>query len=191
MSQLFKLSKRLSALKSLVAFFLVNAAWWIKFPTENARFFFHVRPAGRWHLRDGTHNLGALGHTACGSTTLRLLTLRIPCCKYKRDAILLVLLSSPLAMFLSASSVVLSIALTAFAAPHPTFKFSSLQKRSSETCGGLNGIAGFFDTAFNFTLATLNQTMPNANGTGAPLVLGPVGERSGVHLEALSVSYIQ
>jgi len=89
-------------------------------------------------------------------------------------------------MFFSASTVVLSLALTAFAAPRPLGAHSSLEKRSSTTCGGLNGIAGFFDTTFNFTLTALNDTLPNANQSGSPLVLGPIGESGGVHLEALS-----
>lgn len=34
----------------------------------------------------------------------------------------------------------------------------------------------FADLACNFTLAAVNLTLPNANSTGAPLVLGQAGE---------------
>jgi hypothetical protein len=47
--------------------------------------------------------------------------------------------------------------------------------------------AGGFDTASNFTLAALNRTLPNANSTGAPLVLGQAGAIDGAEFEVLSV----
>ena len=39
---------------------------------------------------------------------------------------------------------------------------------------------------YNFTLAAVNTTLPNANGTGVPLVLGSAGKR----LEVTILSWI-
>jgi hypothetical protein len=50
------------------------------------------------------------------------------------------------------------------------------------------GSAGF-DNANNFTLAAVNTTLPNANTTGAPLVLGSAGAIDGAELEFLSVIF--
>jgi len=88
-------------------------------------------------------------------------------------------------MFTSIASMVLCFTLGALAAPSAT----SLTQRST-TCGGLNGIGGFFDTTPNVTLSAWNRSLPNANDTGVPLVLVPIGERGGpgnaVHLENLA-----
>jgi len=45
---------------------------------------------------------------------------------------------------------------------------------------------GGFANATSFTLAALNVTLPNANTTGAPLVLGQAGAVDGAEFEALS-----
>ncbi|KAF8576278.1 hypothetical protein K439DRAFT_677543 [Ramaria rubella] len=45
---------------------------------------------------------------------------------------------------------------------------------------------GGFDSLANFTLAALNTTLPNANNTGAPLVLGPGGAIESEELEFLT-----
>ncbi|CCL98476.1 uncharacterized protein FIBRA_00474 [Fibroporia radiculosa] len=51
-------------------------------------------------------------------------------------------------------------------------------------CAGLG--PGAFDIAHNFTLAALNTTLPNANATGAPLVLGQAGATDGESFEVFS-----
>ncbi|KIJ29425.1 hypothetical protein M422DRAFT_36950 [Sphaerobolus stellatus SS14] len=91
-------------------------------------------------------------------------------------------------MFISFASIVLGFSLGALAAPS-SLGGDSLAQRTSTTCGGLNGIAGFFDTTPNVTLSAWNRTLPNANDTGVPLVLVPIGETGGpnaVHLENLA-----
>ncbi len=52
-------------------------------------------------------------------------------------------------------------------------------------CQGLG--PGAFDIANNFTLAAYNSTLPNANSTGAPLVLGQNGAVDGAEFKVLSV----
>ena len=47
--------------------------------------------------------------------------------------------------------------------------------------------AGIFDIAYNFTLAAYNITLPNANSTGAPLVVGYGGAIVGAEFHLLSV----
>ena len=60
-------------------------------------------------------------------------------------------------------TVVASLAAFAFANPLP--------RQTGAACAGLG--SGSTDTpAYNFTLTALNTTLPNANTTGAPLVLG-------------------
>ncbi|KIJ29060.1 hypothetical protein M422DRAFT_37091 [Sphaerobolus stellatus SS14] len=91
-------------------------------------------------------------------------------------------------MFISFASIVFGFSLGALAAPS-SLGGDSLAQRTSTTCGGLNGIAGFFDTTPNVTLSAWNRTLPNANDTGVPLVLVPIGETGGpnaVHLENLA-----
>ena len=46
---------------------------------------------------------------------------------------------------------------------------------------------GAFDNQKNFTLTAYNTTLPNANTTGAPLVLGQAGAITGEELKVLSV----
>ncbi|KAI0739463.1 hypothetical protein C8Q80DRAFT_1111192 [Daedaleopsis nitida] len=57
-------------------------------------------------------------------------------------------------------------------------------KRTSPSCNNLGG--GAFDNAKTFTLAAYNTSLPNANTTGVPLVLGQAGAISGVSFKALS-----
>lgn len=54
-------------------------------------------------------------------------------------------------------------------------------------CDGLGG--GGFDNASNFTVAAFNRTQPNANNTGAPLVLGQAGAILGAEFEVFSVGF--
>ncbi|KZT21850.1 hypothetical protein NEOLEDRAFT_1138856 [Neolentinus lepideus HHB14362 ss-1] len=54
---------------------------------------------------------------------------------------------------------------------------SPLARRSTGAwCDGLGGSA--YDLAYNFSLSVVNSTLPNANSTGAPLVLNPQGQDS-------------
>jgi hypothetical protein len=53
-------------------------------------------------------------------------------------------------------------------------------------CSGL-GLRTTDSPSANFTLAALNVTLPNANHTGAPLVLGQAGAIPGASFEVLSV----
>lgn len=56
-------------------------------------------------------------------------------------------------------------------------------------CDGLGSTAT--DTpASNFTLAALYTTLPNANTTGVPLVLGQDGAITGASFEVLSVRLV-
>lgn len=82
------------------------------------------------------------------------------------------------------SIAVLFSTIAAFAAPSPT---AELPKRTSETCGGLNGLDGYFDTSTKFVLSTLNNTLPNASAGGAPLFLRRAGKMGGNEVEVLSV----
>ncbi|KAL6298751.1 hypothetical protein BKA93DRAFT_833949 [Sparassis latifolia] len=59
-----------------------------------------------------------------------------------------------------------------------------LTTRQSDPCAGL-GIASF-PTEYNFTLAAWNWTLPNANDTGAPLVIGQAGAVDGESFGVLS-----
>jgi len=70
---------------------------------------------------------------------------------------------------------------------HPTATLENRQLNPGPGCEGLQGL-GSFNTAFNFTLAALNKTLPNANLTGAPLVLGSAGAVTGESFRVLSVS---
>ena len=64
---------------------------------------------------------------------------------------------------LALAAVVASLAAYALANPVP--------RQTGAACTGLS--SGSTDTpAYNFTLTALNTTLPNANTTGAPLVLG-------------------
>ena len=58
-------------------------------------------------------------------------------------------------------------------------------KRTSPSCDGLGG--GAFDRVNSFTFAAYNTSLPNANTTGVPLVLGQAGAISGLELKVLSV----
>lgn len=90
-------------------------------------------------------------------------------------------------LFLMLFRIVYALVLSVSAAPSPVFSSGNLQKRSEETCGGFNGLGGFFDTSFNFTLSTLNNTEPSGDGTqGTPLALDPIGKRHDVESEVLS-----
>ena len=61
------------------------------------------------------------------------------------------------------TAVVASLAASTLANPLP--------RQTGGACAGLS--SGSTDTpAYNFTLTALNITLPNANTTGAPLVLG-------------------
>ncbi|KAI0643247.1 hypothetical protein C8Q79DRAFT_1002500 [Trametes meyenii] len=51
-------------------------------------------------------------------------------------------------------------------------------------CDGLGG--GAFDGVHNFTLAAWNTSLPNANNTGAPLVLATAGAIPGAELRQLA-----
>lgn len=57
--------------------------------------------------------------------------------------------------------------ITALSRAHIAFSFS---QTSNSVCVGPD-----VGTATNFTLAAWNTTLPNANATGVPLVLGPAG----------------
>ncbi len=59
------------------------------------------------------------------------------------------------------------------------------QTPSRPWCGDLG--AGIFDIAYNFTLAAYNTSQPNANSTGAPLILGQDGAIQGYQFKVLSV----
>ena len=59
-------------------------------------------------------------------------------------------------------------------------------KRTSPSCDGLGG--GAFDRVNSFTFAAYNTSLPNANTTGVPLVLGQAGAISGASFHVLSVS---
>lgn len=64
----------------------------------------------------------------------------------------------------------------------------ALQVRDPPTgswCNGLGG--GAFDVINSFTLAAYNKTLPNANSTGAPLVLSQAGTVTGAQFRVLSV----
>ena len=54
--------------------------------------------------------------------------------------------------------------------------------------GPCANFAGGINKANGFSLAALNRTLPNANNTGAPLVLGQGGAIEDRELEVLSVS---
>ncbi|OCH89963.1 hypothetical protein OBBRIDRAFT_777746 [Obba rivulosa] len=58
------------------------------------------------------------------------------------------------------------------------------QHQPGPWCDGLG--AGVFDIAPNVTLAALNSTLPNANSTGAPLVMGQAGAVDGASFKILS-----
>ncbi|KAI9058911.1 hypothetical protein FKP32DRAFT_1596783 [Trametes sanguinea] len=65
---------------------------------------------------------------------------------------------------------VLAVAITAAASTmaHPMARASS-----NPACDGLG--AGAFDTASSFTIGAINTTLPNANITGAPIVVNSAG----------------
>lgn len=85
---------------------------------------------------------------------------------------------SPLASMFALSLLTLAFAASAaFAVP--------AMKRTSPSCTNLGG--GAFDNAKTFTLAAYNTSLPNANTTGVPLVLGQAGAISGVSFKVLSV----
>jgi len=58
------------------------------------------------------------------------------------------------------------------------------QHQPGPWCDGLG--AGIFDIAPNITLAAFNTTLPNANDTGAPLVMGQAGAVDGAEFKILS-----
>ena len=49
---------------------------------------------------------------------------------------------------------------------------------------------GIFDIGYNFTLAAVNTTLPNANSTGVPIAVGFGGATEGAEFHVLSVSVI-
>lgn len=79
-------------------------------------------------------------------------------------------------------SLLLVVVGTVFAAP------TALNVQQSSIGPACNGL-GFavFDTAYNFTLAAYNRTGINVNDTGAPLVVGVVGQAHWADLKSLSV----
>lgn len=77
------------------------------------------------------------------------------------------------------------LALGALASPLPSPSLTSRQTAPGPQCSGLG--AGAFDIAYNFTLAAYNVTLPNANSTGAPLVIGQAGAVDGESFKVLSV----
>lgn len=77
----------------------------------------------------------------------------------------------------------LLVAAAAAALALPTGQLDA--RATSPWCSGLG--PGAFDSAENFTLAAYNTTLPNANATGAPLVLGQAGAVDGAEFEVLSV----
>lgn len=76
----------------------------------------------------------------------------------------------------------LLVAAAAAALALPTGQLDA--RATSPWCSGLG--PGAFDSAENFTLAAYNTTLPNANATGAPLVLGQAGAVDGAEFEVLS-----
>ncbi|KIP02454.1 hypothetical protein PHLGIDRAFT_79089 [Phlebiopsis gigantea 11061_1 CR5-6] len=82
---------------------------------------------------------------------------------------------------LFAAIALLSAAAAAAAAPA---LLAARQTAPGPQCAGL-GLA-VFDIAYNFTLAAYNATGPNANDTGAPLVLGQAGAVDGAEFKVLS-----
>ncbi|KAJ3490100.1 hypothetical protein NLI96_g1686 [Meripilus lineatus] len=76
----------------------------------------------------------------------------------------------------------LALAFTGIASALPT-----IQKRDPPTSPGCVGLGGgAFDNISSFTLAAYNKTLPNANSTGAPLVLGQAGAIVGASFKVLS-----
>ena len=79
----------------------------------------------------------------------------------------------------------LNILTLAFAATAAAVALPAAKRDLAPSCNLLGG--GAFDTAQNFTLAAWNTTLPNANNTGVPLVLGQAGAISGAEFKVLSV----
>lgn len=61
----------------------------------------------------------------------------------------------------------------------------SMKRVVGPGCGNLG--AGAFDVVTNFTLAAYYADQPNANNTGAPIVLGQAGAIDGAEFKVLSV----
>jgi hypothetical protein len=81
-----------------------------------------------------------------------------------------------------------SLAVFSFAIAAVSAAPAALQARQfavGPQCAGL-GVATF-DVTYNFTLAAYNKTLPNANDTGVPLVLGQNGAIDGAEFKVLSV----
>ncbi|KZT21851.1 hypothetical protein NEOLEDRAFT_1138857 [Neolentinus lepideus HHB14362 ss-1] len=78
------------------------------------------------------------------------------------------------------------IALLALVAAPLVSAFPSLSERQSSGswCSGLGGAA--YDVAYNFTLAALNTSLPNANTTGAPIVLNSAANGAGAGVYGLA-----
>ncbi|KAI0692696.1 hypothetical protein C8T65DRAFT_669343 [Cerioporus squamosus] len=77
----------------------------------------------------------------------------------------------------------LNLLTLAFAAT-ATVALPAAKRDLAPSCNLLGG--GAFDTATNFTLAAWNTTLPNANNTGVPLVLGQAGAIPGAEFKVLS-----
>ncbi|RDX40628.1 hypothetical protein OH76DRAFT_1412848 [Lentinus brumalis] len=77
----------------------------------------------------------------------------------------------------------LNLLTLAFAAA-ATVALPAAKRDLAPSCNLLGG--GAFDTATNFTLAAWNTTLPNANNTGVPLVLGQAGAISGAEFKVFS-----
>lgn len=86
----------------------------------------------------------------------------------------------PAVMFARLALLSLAVA-TASAAP----TVPDTTQAPVDSCAGLG--SGAFDTANNFTLAAFYTSLPNANATGLPLVLGSVAATDGAEYKALSV----
>ncbi|EMD35782.1 hypothetical protein CERSUDRAFT_115735 [Gelatoporia subvermispora B] len=78
----------------------------------------------------------------------------------------------------------LAYASAAFASPVSRGLLHARQHQPGPWCDGLG--AGVFDIAPQITLAALNTTLPNANNTGAPLVMGQAGAVDGASFAILS-----
>lgn len=70
-----------------------------------------------------------------------------------------------------------------------SFAMPTLSTHQNGPCTGLGQDA--YDTASDFTLTACNLTLPNANTTGAPLVLGsgPAGTSGQASVAVLAVSH--
>lgn len=90
-------------------------------------------------------------------------------------------------MFSSLVSLIVPLALTATSWARPMLNLNVPRSTPGPWCDGLG--PGAFDIAYNFTLAAYNNTWPNTNTTGLPLVLGQNGATTGAEFKVLSVRF--